>query len=58
MVAPNTLIIMDIQIYFENHYGTRIAAVRPVCLPSQARETEQMPKLVKLRTGEPLRIFR
>ena len=32
-VAPNSLIINDIQIYSEGHNGIGIASIRPICLP-------------------------
>ena len=34
--SPNTLITKDIHIHGEDHSGTRIALLRPVCLPSRS----------------------
>lgn len=45
--SANTLIIKDIQIRREDHNGTRIAFLRPVCLPSRSRETERKRNLVQ-----------
>jgi hypothetical protein len=43
----NTLIIKDIQAPYENHNGTRIAFLGPVCLPARSWETERKQKLLQ-----------
>ena len=49
--VPNALIIKGILKYFDSRYGTRIASIRPFCLPSCLWKTEQMPNLVKSGQG-------
>jgi hypothetical protein len=54
--STNALIIKDIQIQCEDHDGTRIAFLRPVCSLKIVRNRTEAKSGAK-RPREPLRIF-